>query len=148
MHRTDVLMKSCNGSPPEAWGLRSSHLPGLSITSQLATGLDPQTGSETMWLLWTLGFYSGASVLFATGTCLLLLFEILYLAELISDIPMKQSFPYSATLHHLASQNRCISIELPHTYPHTTHASVSHLWCRTDDEALIFFPRQRCLSFT
>ena len=54
MHRTDVLMKSCNGSPPEARGLRPSCLPGLSITSQLATGLDPQTGSVTVLMVWRL----------------------------------------------------------------------------------------------
>lgn len=54
------------------------------------------------------------------------MFEILYLAELISDIPMKQSFPYSATLHYLASHlNRCISIEI-HTHAHSPHMHQIH----------------------
>lgn len=105
----------------EAWGLRSSRLPGLSITSQLATGLDPQTDSETACVVWRLKFSFSVFLSFLQrylfDCCVT--FKFVTCAELILDIQAKQSSPHSALWHHLASYlNPCMHIELL-THVHT-----------------------------
>lgn len=129
MHRTDVLMKSCNGSPPEARGLRVllparviHHITASNRTGSTDWFRESADSLEAGVSIWEFSF---SSPLIPFFDCFVM-FEIHSLAEPISGIPMKQSFPYSATLHHLASHlNTCISIEL-HTHAHTPHMHQLH----------------------
>lgn len=65
LHQRDILMKSCNGSPPEARGLRFSQVPGLSITSQPATDWSHRQTERQKWKIWIFSFITGCKCLIA-----------------------------------------------------------------------------------
>lgn len=92
------------------------------------------------------GWSPTASIWLACSTCFncFIISAAHSLAEPILDIPMKQSPLPPIRLHYITLHHIQISAH-PWRFAHmpTHHASISHLWCSTDDEAL----RQRCLFF-
>lgn len=114
-------MKSCNGSPMEAWGLRSSRLPGLSITSQLATGLDPQTDSETACVVWRLKFSFSVFLSFLQRY----LFDCCVTFKFVTraGYPSEAIFsPFSIVTSPCVIFKSMYAHRASHTCPHTTHA--------------------------